>query len=52
METLVEIWGQLNNMYQSIFVLIAGLVIYALCRIAVKLRAISSNRNTVAGCYC
>ncbi len=45
METLVEIWGQLNNMYKSIFVLIAGLVIYALCRslIIKKLQALAAS---------
>lgn len=32
METLTDIWGQFNNIYKSITVLITAFVFYALCR--------------------
>jgi len=45
METLTEIWGQLNNIYKSISILIIAFACYALCRslIIKKLQSLAAS---------
>ena len=45
METLTEIWGQLNNIYKSISILIIAFLCYTLCRslIIKKLQSLATS---------